>query len=395
MMNLIYRLNQNTKGLIPVFAPLRLCEQLNSHKDTKTLHKVRQNVLYVSASRYARVLLIVLMVFFSLTAKTQNKTINISPKVNFLSKGIEYYSHDSLDKAIQMFDFAIKIDSAYAEAYYRRGNAYFDKKDFNKAGHDYQWLIMHRTKIADVYEKAGQIDTLIHKYSQAIPFFTEAIALDSTQSSYFAARGISWFNLEQYGKADTDLQRAVDMNFVSADIYSRLGYAMLRTDDNKGAVFYFSKAIEMNPNNYEDYANRGDALVALHQLDAAKSDLYFYLKYDKSDCSVWYNLARAQYGLNEYDSAILSYKMVLKIRPGFGDTYFRMGLTYADKNEFQNAVDAFTNAIAQEPQGAYLYYNRALARARLHDGSDYCADLQKAKEMGFEQAARMMEKVCR
>ncbi len=345
-------------------------------------------------NRFIAIFIFAFIIISSLSTYAQDKNTRRKNAIKYTDKGIESYAGDSLSKAIKMFDLAIREDSTYDEAYYRRGNAYFDQKDYTKAGHDFLWLANRHSRIADAYEKAGQIDTSIRKYAEALPFFSAAIALDSGQGSYYAARGISFFYMENYEKAVLDFERAIEMNYTSADIYSKMGYALLRTDDPKGAVYNFTKAIELNPNNIEDYANRGDALVALHQLDAAKSDLYIYISHDKSDYSVWYNLARAQYGLNEYDSAILSYKIVLKLKPGYGDTYFRMGLTYADKKDYKSAVDAFSSAIEQEPNGGYLYYNRAIAKAKLNDGSDYCGDLKKASDMGFQQALIMLKQVC-
>ena len=356
------------------FAPLRLCENQNSRKGAKA------QVLFV------------LFIFCTVLMNAQNRR---QTAIDFTDKGLEYYAHDSIDKAIQMFDIAVKEDSNYEEARYRRANSYYDKKDFKSASMDYLWLINHHTHTADVYERLGDMDTAIQDFKNALPFFSAAIAIDSSQGSYFAARGLSWFNLEKFDKAATDLEKAVQLNYASADIYSRLGYAKLRMEDNKSAAFYFTKAIELNPGNYEDYANRGDALVGMHSLIAAKEDLLYYMKFDSLDYSVWHNLARAEYGLMEYDAAIKAYKRVLKLKPGYGDTWFRLGLVYADKQDYKNAIEAFNQAISQDPANAYLYYNRAVAKAKLNNGSDYCTDLKKAADMGYELAEKMRKEACK
>src|SRR6185503_16707410 len=104
-------------------------------------------------------LVCVFLMVHGYSALAQDKNNNRQQAIEFTNKGIESYANEDMDMAIRMFDNAVMKDSAYEEAYYRRGNAYFDKKDFLKAGLDYLWLVNHHTLIADVYEKAGQIDT--------------------------------------------------------------------------------------------------------------------------------------------------------------------------------------------------------------------------------------------
>ncbi len=373
-----------------ILASLRLCEKKISRNGAKTLRERSE----IGTAKYPKSALLFLFILYACMMNAQDKP-GRKAAIDSTFLGVEYYANENPDDAIQLFTSALKIDSTYEEARYRRGNVYYEENNLKLARNDYQWLVNHHTKTAEVYERLGDIDTAMQDFKDALPLFSEAIAIDSTQGSYFAARGLTWFYFEKYDKSASDLNKAVDLNYDSPDLYSRLGYADLRSGDNKGAALFFTKAIEANPKNYEDYANRGDALVALHMLDEAKEDLLYYMKFDSSDYSVWYNLARADYGLKQYDSSIASYKKVIILKPGYGDTYFRMALVYAEKGDFKNAINAFNLAIKEYPGDAYLYYNRAIAKAKLNDGSDYCADLKIAAGMDYELAINMMKKVCK
>jgi len=381
------------------FASLRLCVMFFSRKARPAMPfgrgaKAQRGRIVLRISNYSKSALLFLFIINSLFANAQD-ILNRKAAIDSTFLGVEYYANENIDDAIQMFTSALKSDSTYDEARYRRANAYYEQNNYKLARNDYQWLVNHHIKNADVYERLGDMDTATQNFKDALPLFSEAIAIDSTQGSYFAARGLTFFYFEKYENASIDLNKAVDLNYTSADLYSKLGYAKLRTGDNKSAALYFTKAIDANPKNYEDYANRGDALVALHLLDEAKEDLLYYMKYDSTDYSVWYNLARADYGLKQYDSSIASYKKVISLKPGYGDTYFRLALVYGDKGDYKNAVNSFDNAIREYPKDAYLYYNRAIAKARLNDGSDYCADLKIAADMDYELAINMMKKVCK
>jgi len=372
------------------FASLRLGKRFFSRKGAKAQRE--WTILRMVNCQKLPLFFLFMVCFLAVNAQDKSER---QAAIDSTFLGVEYYANENIDDAIQSFTSALKMDSTYEEARYRRANAYYENKDLKSARTDYQWLVNHHTQNAEVYEQLGDMDTAIQDFKDALPLFSAAIAIDSSQGSYFAARGLAWFYFEKYDKAAADLNRAVDLNYTNADLYSRLGYAKLRTGDNKGAALYFTKAIEANPKNYDDYANRGDALVALHLLEEAKEDLLYYVSYDSTDYSVWYNLARADYGLKQYDSSIGCYKKVNRLKPGYGDTYFRIALVYADKGDFKNAIDAFSLAIKEYPGDAYLYYNRAIARAKLNDGSDYCADLKIAADMDYELAINMMKKVCK
>jgi tetratricopeptide (TPR) repeat protein len=337
---------------------------------------------------------ITLIIFaFSIISRAQVSP-NREKAIEFTGKGIESYASDSFERAIGFFNQAIKTDSTYPEARFRRGNAYYEHNDTKSALKDYIWLVNHKTTKAQVYERIGTIDTTAKDFKNAIFYFTNALELDSSQGSYFAARGLTYFLLDQFSNTIPDLERALDLKYSSAEIYSKLGYSLMQQNKNREAVFYFNKAIEKDPRNMADYANRGFALVAIHELDGAIDDLTYYLKYDSSDYTIWYNLARAQYGLKEYDSAIASYKKVLSLRMDYADTWYRLGLVYADKGDNINAISSLTRAINTDPDNPFLYYNRAVATARLNNGTDYCTDLKKSADMGFKDAIEMYAKAC-
>ena len=56
---------------------------------------------------------------------------------SYYKRGIAYYKKREYDKAIADFSEVIERDSNHAESYYNRGNAYCDNVDFDEAIADY------------------------------------------------------------------------------------------------------------------------------------------------------------------------------------------------------------------------------------------------------------------
>ena len=68
----------------------------------------------------------------------------------------------------------------------------------------------------------------------------------------------------------------------------------------------------------------------------------------------------------------------------------KQGIDHFKKLEYKQAFDCFTKAIEQDPNFGEAYYNRANAwfqlPANTYPNYEGCADLKKAKSLGFKGA---------
>jgi tetratricopeptide (TPR) repeat protein len=75
--------------------------------------------------------------------------------------------------------------------------------------------------------------------------------------------------------------------------------------------------------------------------------------------------------------------------------YNKQGVELAKKYQFKEAHIAFTKAIELKADFAEAYYNRATAwfelPANTFENMDGCADLKKAKELGFKVKDSVMK----
>jgi len=92
-------------------------------------------------------------------------------------------------------------------------------------------------------------------------------------------------------------------------------------------TYCYNKEIEINPNNYTAYNNRGCA--------------YF--------------------DLGDYTKAKENYDKVIELHPGDSMAYYNRGNVYTELQEHKKAIDDFTKAIETYPSYASAYFNRAMA----------------------------------
>jgi tetratricopeptide (TPR) repeat protein len=73
----------------------------------------------------------------------------------------------------------------------------------------------------------------------------------------------------------------------------------------------------------------------------------------------------------------------------------KQGVDHAKKFEYTKAFDCFTKAVELKPDFAEAYYNRATVwfelPANTYPNADGCADLKKAKDLGYKDAVKKIK----
>ena len=176
-----------------------------------------------------------------------NTAVKISPNnaVAFNERGFEYLVDGNYDKALEDFKSAVKICPLYCSPYYNEGIIYYNADDPVKAEHafsmaikyDSLWNAKSSFGYRAIYHLAEE-KAALKKYDEAI------LLLKYTEAGYK----------------------------VSAEVYRTFGsvyYAVAKYDS---AVYYYSKAIDIEPNSGEAYFQRGNAYSKLNKSFETEND---------------------------------------------------------------------------------------------------------------------------
>lgn len=139
------------------------------------------------------------------------------------------------------------------------------------------------------------------------------------------------------------------------------GIQKARESDLQGSIIDFTKAIELNTNNWEAYYNRG--------------------------------ISKAK--LQNYSGAISDYSTAIRLNPNFENAYYNRGNVKAQKlNDFKGAIVGYDKAIKINPNDGEAYGNRGLSKIKLGQKEGGCRDLNKANELGYSKAPQLLQKYC-
>jgi len=153
---------------------------------------------------------------------------------------------------------------------------------------------------------------------------------------------------KQYDEAKTLLSESVEVNKADHDAYNIMGIISYIMDNNYDALHYFSKAIEVAPNNPIYYFNR--------------YRVYFEHKQD-------------------YENALKDINAAIKILPGQGDHYQYRAYVFMAQKEWKKAVSDWDMAINLMGDQWYLYKTRGNCKTWIDDYSGACRDWNEAYKL--------------
>ncbi len=97
-----------------------------------------------------------------------------------------------------------------------------------------------------------------------------------------------------------------------------------------------------------------------------------------SDWSLFYLMGSTYANKGEYDRAIQAYQKAVAINPQSDQAYNNMGVAYDDKGEYDRAIQAYQKAVAINPQGDEAYTYMGIAYGQKEDYDRAIQAFQKA-----------------
>ncbi|KST69208.1 tetratricopeptide repeat protein, partial [Mastigocoleus testarum] len=180
-----------------------------------------------------------------------SKEIQNNPKnaENYNNRGNAYYNKKEYDKAIADYSQAIKLNPKGAVYYHNRGNAYNNKKEYDKAIADFNKGIELDPKNPLYYKNRGDTYNNKKEYDKAIADFNKGIELDPKNPLHYNNRGSAYHNKKEYDKAIADFNQAIKLNPKDAVYYHNRGSAYNNKKEYDKAIADFNQAIELDPKN--------------------------------------------------------------------------------------------------------------------------------------------------
>jgi len=149
---------------------------------------------------------------------------------------------------------------------------------------------------------------------------------------------------------------------------------------------------------------RAVAYGTIQNFDNAIDDLSICLQIDSTSSLAYWQRAVCQAKINEFNAS-QGTNIELKSANVMGDLseairqspknaylYYNRGNLYAQRNDYQHAIDDYTRALQLEERLAEAWFNRGLAKIYVKRVNEGIEDLSKAGELGLYQAYSVIKK---
>jgi tetratricopeptide (TPR) repeat protein len=240
--------------------------------------------------------------------------------------------------------------------------------------------IQIKPQTADDYFKRGNDYRNKNDYQKAITDYTEALRLDPQLAKAFLNRALAHFLLKDFDTAIADYTRAIKINPRYAEAYHNRGTAYANQGNYTEALADVNRAIKLNPRLAEAYFSRGVISNARDDDDRAIADYSRAIKLDPQLAKAYYNRGTSYYRNKDYELAISDYTKTISLTPNEFMAYWARGAVYADRKEYDRAIADLTKAITLAPKDTKVYSKRAKV---------YCA--QGRKELAAADENKIIE----
>jgi tetratricopeptide (TPR) repeat protein len=231
--------------------------------------------------------------------------------------GDTHFAEGKLQQAIDAYEQAIQIDPANDIPYIRQSRLLIYTRDTTKAvERAAQAVVLNPNSPENLAHYCRALDWEA-RYSEALDACSCAIELDPAYAVGYAFLSEVYADLANWRLAQTNAQKAIDLNFQSMDAHHNMGYAMEVQGRYAEAAEFYENAITLAPN-----------LSPLY-IDAGRT---------------YHN------GLGDYEMAVDRFKQAIKLTPFDPEPYDLLGWAYYFNGEVVRAIDALEQSIGINPE---------------------------------------------
>lgn len=282
------------------------------------------------------------------------------------------------------------------------------------------------------FKEIGNAFIETSRYKQAIEYFSKAIDADPSDAEAYDLRSIAWFRLLNIENAIKDLEIAVTVDPEYHIAFAHLGEIANTKNDFDKAEEYYSKALEVFPDNtvylqnlafaklklkkysdclelcntiLKDYPTnktalyyRGSVYLKLKKYTEALADHIKFCEEDINNAIGYNNLGYTYGKIGIIDKAKYNLNLCLKLNPEYAYAHNNLGYVYYLENNFDTAIELINTSINMDPSNSYAFKNRALIYLKQNKIAEANDDLIKAIELGFtndhdDEVERLLEKI--
>ena len=208
------------------------------------------------------------------------------------------------------------------------------------------------------------------------------VALDSRiLSAALSVRGLIRSYMENSSAALSDFDKAIELLPDDVDNYHWRGSCHQEAKNYPAALADFDKAIELQPDDAGNYQRRGRCHQEAKNYPSALADFGKAIELQPSDGNNYYRRGMCHREFKNVPAALADFDKAIELQPSDGDKYYWRGMCHREFKNFPAALADFDKAIGLQPDDAGNYLQRGRCHQEATNYPSALADLDKAIEL--------------
>lgn len=242
----------------------------------------------------------------SLMEKIQQIEPN-QPADFYQNLGIIYAGLNSLDKSIEVFQFALKLNPRSAQTHFNLALAFSKKNEAALAIHHYQETLVFMPNYYSAHNSLGNIFQEQGKFEKALRHYEKAISINPRYAESFANRASLYKKTKSFALAQNDYQTALSLKPDFIEARNNFAVLLMELESYRAALEQFTRVLKQNPQFLPALKNAGDLSHRIEHYTDAVDYYHAGLKQEPENLSFINSLMqtfKAQAQWNEESSSL-------------------------------------------------------------------------------------------
>ncbi len=231
--------------------------------------------------------------------------------------------------------------------------------------------------------KLGTIELDRKDYVKAEEHLRKAVSFNPADAHSFCYLGIAVSEQDRPYEGLSYFRHAEELDPQSSLIQHNLGVVYKKIGQLENAIVHFGNALSLDPANTEYLERFRGVLQERNALRKKVSGLEAKLNNTPEDAEVFFELAMINSLLQQPEKELMNLEASVQARPDFQKGLVQLGIAYAKRGRYEDALGIFQNLSKMEPNEPQWHYKIATVQARMKDAAAACASLQAAIEKGY------------
>lgn len=269
----------------------------------------------------------------------------------------------NIESAKQWLDAALETDPQLAPAKDVLGVIYAMRSDDTKAENLFRQAIEDDPTYTQAYADLGRLLADQRKFKAAEEALSKAMTFAPVDLQVLSAAGEVEERAGKYSEAVVLLRKIVTLEPQSVDAHLNLARALAESYDLRGALMETSAAIKLTPSSPIPHFDQGRILFYLGRNQEAQLQFETACRLAPQMAESSYFLAMIKKQAGDYRGASVLFQDVVKLQPRNVPAWYQLGTSLEHELREKDAVAAWRQAVAIDPEHIQSLSNLARALA--------------------------------